>query len=457
MKLNADDRIVFSLKPDNTYGLTIHDARVDESATYLARVSSNDKSVFTSAKLTVRQLPIEFSLKFPDSLSVQESTPVKLTCALSRKPPADLMSRLKAFKNDKLIPLSTPDNLTRYEIIEDPENESLISFTIDSAQMSDAGRYSLKLDQSQTSCNLKVIPDDSKAKTPPKLIQDLDTEPSTKPSNEPFSLSIIVQGDDLKAEWYHDDKKIVPTSGQLEAVKLSEPGQWQFKIYFESPSTFDSGKYYCKVSNPFGTVVSGRADIEVKDKKEVPDYEVDESLFQSKPRFVEYFSDVYMEPESEAQFKCKITAKPEPKVVWYCNCRKISANEKFEVLNDGEHYMLVVKGVGPSDEGEYTCKASNCKGEASWSANLYLNEGLSKIKSGKSVAPNFLRKIKDSTVVQGNNAKLDCFVDGDPFPKISWFKNNSPIDFDKNGDKFKLEVDEESGKVCLTIIGKNLS
>jgi hypothetical protein len=163
-----------------------------------------------------------------------------------------------------------------------------------------------------------------------------------------------------------------------------------------------------------------------------------------------------MEPNTEAQFKCKIIGKPEPKVEWFCNYRKITPNDKFEVLkDDSDHYTLIVKNASTSDEGEYTCKASNCKGETSWSANLYLNESLSKkVVTGKSalVAPNFLRKIKDSTVSEGFPARFDCYIDGEPFPSIKWYKNNAQIDIEKNPDKYEMEVDEETGKVSFTIL-----
>lgn len=165
-----------------------------------------------------------------------------------------------------------------------------------------------------------------------------------------------------------------------------------------------------------------------------------------------------MEPGNEAQFKCKIIGKPEPKVEWFCNYRKITSNDKFDVIkDDSDHYTLLIKKVSPNDEGEYTCKASNCKGETSWSANLYLNETSSKkiaAPSGKSalVAPNFLRKIRDSTVSEGFPARFDCYIDGEPFPTIKWFKNSVPIDIGKQPEKYEMEVDEETGKVSFTIL-----
>lgn len=165
-----------------------------------------------------------------------------------------------------------------------------------------------------------------------------------------------------------------------------------------------------------------------------------------------------MEPNTEAQFKCKIIGKPEPKVEWFCNYRKITPNDKFDLIKDeADHYTLVVKNANINDEGEYTCKATNCKGETSWSANLYLNENLSKKISsgGKSVAlvaPNFLRKIKDSTVSEGFPARFDCYIDGEPFPALKLYKNNAQIEIEKIKEKYELEVDDETGKVSFTIL-----
>ena len=134
-----------------------------------------------------------------------------------------------------------------------------------------------------------------------------------------------------------------------------------------------------------------------------------------------------------------------------------TANEKFELLKDeNDHYTLIVKNANINDEGEYPCKATNCKGDTSWSANLYLNEIINKKHSSSQkevlVAPNFLRKIKDSTCSEGCSAKFDCFIDGEPFPKISWFKNNSLIDIETNIDKYKINVDKDSGEVSFTIL-----
>ena len=271
----------------------------------------------------------------------------------------------------------------------------------------------------------------------------------------------------------------------------------------------DSGKYHCEVSNPGGRVSSSTSEITIidadalnqqqqqqeptsgstdnnnKNATEEPTVigdtssleDDDESIFYSKPRFVEYFSDVYAETAAEAKFTCRIVGRPEPKVTWYCNYRKLAANDdtaKYAVLtsesaaidtasgsgsgNGGVVHTLVVKSVAANDEGEYTCKASNVKGECSWSANLYMNEPASSTRppqaqaGGEFVAPNFLRKLKDSTVCEEHTASLDFMIDGEPFPLVRLFKNNSAVDLLASpSDKYALDLDTDSGLATLHI------
>jgi hypothetical protein len=410
----------------------------------------------TMAKLSVNPVPIDISLKFPDSLTIKETSPLKLTCLLSKKPTPAQFSKIKMLKDDQPLNLSTSEPNTRYELIDNKDRQ--LTFTIEKSILDDSAKYTLCLNETTkpTSCQVKVVALDEKSdgsSSGPKIIQDLKSDYLDNLTTEPFKISLIVEGDDLKVEWSHENQPITPSADQsVEIVKLDQPKLYELALNFASPAVSDSGKYSCRVSNAFASVRSETANVQVKD----PD-EDDGSLFQTKPRFIEYFSDVYIEPASEARFKCKIIGKPEPKIVWYCNCRKITSNDKFELVKaDADHYALVVKNVNFNDEGEYTCKANNCKGETSWSANLYLNESASKKWSAEShpglTAPNFLRKIKDSTVLEGLSAQLDCYIDGEPFPTIAWFKNNSPIQLDKSGDKYKLDVDADTGKVSFTIL-----
>ncbi len=462
-KIIADDRIVFTHRPDNTFGLTIHDAQITESAFYLAHLFTKGSEeaasqiLFSHCKLQVNRVPIDIIIKFPDSHTVKVEQKLKLNCLLSRSPTSSFFNRIEILKDGQPIQICNESHTTRYELSVDSERQ--LTLSIESAELNDAGVYTLVLDKNiTTSCNVKVIPNEdaeSKTQKAPKIVQDLKTEPVEALINEPLTFSLLVEGEQLKFDWFHNDKKVLPLTHetQIKAAENKPQGTYEVSIHLKTPFMMDAGKYHCVITNSASSCTSASATLQIRDPSH-ENLESDESLFQTKPRFIEYFSDVYMEHDTEAQFKCKIIGKPEPKVVWYCNCRKISANEKFDLQkDDSDHYTLLIKNVDASDEGEYTCKASNCKGETSWSANLYLNESMRKTVESNQlmIAPNFLTKIKDSTVSEGHTARLDCYIDGEPFPKLVWLKNNAPIEIEKSPEKYHLAVDEDSGQVSFTI------
>ena len=356
--------------------------------------------------------------------------------------PEETIEKLKPIhSNNRIIKKSYPDNS--------------FSLTIDKTKKTESGVYvailkpNLIYSSSQLTVNL--FDQNKNESKEPVIIEDLSSQVEGI-VNEPFSLIIKVKGENIQFEWFNGKKKVIPLTDQVELIKKDEL-TFEIIFNFKNPFSCDSGDYYCRIWNDYGVTKSNLSHVLIKDPN-IEQIELNDSIFQTKPRFIEYFSDVYVEEHAEAQFKCKIIGNPEPKVVWYCNCRKIVSDEKFECIKDSDHYILIVRDIGSNDEGEYSCKASNCKGENSWAANLYLNESFGKKhidSSDNFVAPNFLRKIKDSTVLEGNTAKLDCFIDGEPFPNVKFYKNNSLIEIERQQQKYNLVVDELTGNVCLMI------
>lgn len=233
----------------------------------------SEPPVVTCSKLTVVHQPIDITIKFPENLTVKEPTKLKLNCLLSRRPSPNVLAKVKILKDNKPLVLNSKESPTRYELIDNADRQ--LSFIIEKTQLDDTGKYTLVLDETiSTSCNVKVVKDDeteSKPETPkskaPRIIEDLNpNEPVNGLTTQPFKIGLVVEGDDLKVEWFHDEKKVVPLANQVEIKKASEPNIYNLVFNFEKPFTSDSGKYFCVVSNPHGMVKSKEADVQIKGK-----------------------------------------------------------------------------------------------------------------------------------------------------------------------------------------------
>lgn len=66
------------------------------------------------------------------------------------------------------------------------------------------------------------------------------------------------------------------------------------------------------------------------------------------------------------------------------------------------------------------------------------------------IAPSFIRKLRNCTVIEGQRAKFDCFITGQPNPTIRWLHNGLPLDVDANPMKYFSQI-QSNGKVLLTI------
>ena len=70
--------------------------------------------------------------------------------------------------------------------------------------------------------------------------------------------------------------------------------------------------------------------------------------------------------------------------------------------------------------------------------------------STEEIAPSFIRKLRNCTVVERQRAKFDCFITGQPNPTIRWLHHGLPLDIDNNSDKYSSQL-QSNGKVTLTI------
>uniref|UniRef100_A0A803W8Y0 Hemicentin 1 n=1 Tax=Ficedula albicollis TaxID=59894 RepID=A0A803W8Y0_FICAL len=111
---------------------------------------------------------------------------------------------------------------------------------------------------------------------------------------------------------------------------------------------------------------------------------------------------------------CPAKGVPKPAVRWLRNGRELSGAEPgLSLLQDGT--LLLIAALAPSDAGDYVCVAANEAGSTQRRYSLKVH------------VPPEIRdqdKVTNTSVVVHHPASLFCEVTGNPFPIISWYKDD---------------------------------
>uniref|UniRef100_A0A665VT70 Hemicentin-1 n=1 Tax=Echeneis naucrates TaxID=173247 RepID=A0A665VT70_ECHNA len=118
---------------------------------------------------------------------------------------------------------------------------------------------------------------------------------------------------------------------------------------------------------------------------------------------------------------CETNAVPPPTLTWYKDGQLLASNDKVLIMPGGR--VLQIPRAQAEDTGRYTCVAVNEAGEDSIQYDVRVLFPPS-IRGRDSDLPD------EVTVLVNKTAQLECHVDGNPAPKITWFKDNQPISSD---------------------------
>ncbi|CAK6971319.1 hemicentin-1 [Scomber scombrus] len=118
---------------------------------------------------------------------------------------------------------------------------------------------------------------------------------------------------------------------------------------------------------------------------------------------------------------CETNAVPPPTLTWYKDGQPLASNDKVLILPGGR--VLQIPRAQAEDTGRYTCVAVNEAGEDSIQYDVRV------------LLPPIIRGSDNDlpdevTVLVNKTTQLECHVDGNPAPKITWFKDNQPINSD---------------------------
>ncbi|XP_052452032.1 obscurin-like isoform X7 [Carassius gibelio] len=129
-----------------------------------------------------------------------------------------------------------------------------------------------------------------------------------------------------------------------------------------------------------------------------------------------------------AKLSCFVTGHPKPQIIWRKDGANISEGRRHVMYEDlAENFILKVLYCKQSDNGLYTCNASNLAGQT-YSAVLVI------VKEPK--IP-FKKKLQDVEVKEKETATLQCEV---PVPntKASWFMEETHLE---ESTKYRMDVE----------------
>ncbi|XP_078687492.1 hemicentin-1-like isoform X2 [Branchiostoma floridae x Branchiostoma belcheri] len=168
-------------------------------------------------------------------------------------------------------------------------------------------------------------------------------------------------------------------------------------VQISSASIQDAGLYTCMASNEAGT-----------DQQRI------QLFVHVQPTIGPGATSVTALVNSPALLSCEVTGVPAPTVTWYHEGAPLDSDElNYQLLPSGS---LRITAVKLSDQGIFTCQASNTQGSSERDLLLQVQE-----------PPTIEEGGTDSVVMVGEVITLECKVSGVPTPTVDWLKDGSVV------------------------------
>ncbi|XP_025019182.1 hemicentin-1 [Python bivittatus] len=167
----------------------------------------------------------------------------------------------------------------------------------------------------------------------------------------------------------------------------------------------DSGIYKCVASN-----IAGHDETEIMIQVQEPP-----TVGALNPPYNTPFQERIA--KEQIAFPCPVKGTPKPMIKWLHNNRELTGNEPgLSILEDGT--LLVIASATPYNSGAYICTAINEAGNTEITYNL------------KVYVPPEIKdqdKVTNASVAVNQPIGLFCEVSGDPFPVITWYKDDMQV------------------------------
>ncbi|GIY13520.1 hypothetical protein CDAR_68362 [Caerostris darwini] len=392
--------------------LSLMRAKNEDTGKYICIAENDVGSEAYQFDLEILAAPTIDKKNIKSTYYVKEGNSIVIKCPVSGHP----KPIITWLKDSDVIPLQSSSHITF--------SEGFQHLHLKHASLRDAGKYSCIAGNEVGTAEQDFKID---VQVPPKLENLLDV-PENKSAvlNKPAIISCPVSGiPPPLVKWYKDGKPLRAESDPNIMLSINSK---HLKIFRTQIS--DAGTYTCRAANDVGKIEKDfKLNIQVPpsmlETNSVLDYYAeDEDEVKSELKAVE---------NDTMQIECYVDGNPKPIILWIKDgyLLNTSSDSHYEIFHNSQ--VLQINQVLPSDAGHYTCVASNVAGtkEKSFMLDVHVPP---KLKGS-----NF----EEQEVLPNRPTAIECFVDSNPPPTITWYKNDKIINF---ADHALIKVIED-GKV----------
>ncbi|KAI7799480.1 hemicentin-1 isoform X1 [Triplophysa rosa] len=319
---------------------------------------------------------------FPVVLNVRAGKSATLECESNAVPPPIITW----FKNGRLV-----TETTNLRILADGQMLQLRE-----TEVSDTGQYVCKATNvaGQVDKNFHL-----NIHVPPKLDGPA-VERVTETLSNPVIFACDATGIPPPSLTWLKNGRVIENLESLEMHILSGGS----KLQIARSQLSDSGTYTCVASN-----VEGKARKNYHLTIQVP------------PNIAgsELPSEMSVLLNDSIQLVCRAEGTPTPEIQWLKDGKTLSRTAQSNIKISPDGSTLTVTAVHKSDNGKYTCVATNQAGEEDRIFNL--NVYVPPLIQGNGP------EAKELTAVLDSSINMECVASGSPPPQLNWLKNGLPL------------------------------
>ncbi|KAG1714523.1 Muscle M-line assembly protein unc-89 [Nymphon striatum] len=408
------ERIKASILPNGSFELKIIGASKEDQGVYKCVASNAAGEVESKADVKIAEEPKGSTPSIIEGLIPQdwcEGKPGKLSAKIDGEP----KPQVKWYKDGKEL-----KNSDRVHMNEKPDGT--VSLIIDDVNAGDKGFYELSV--SNKNGDVKSTAPVNVA-GPPKFL-------------EPLTSEEVVDGDMARLEckvsgfptpditWLRNGEVLIPDGIHVQATRRPDG---TIALLIDRCKPEDAAKFTCAAKNSGGEASSnGVLKVTERKKSDKP---------EAMPMILTPLRDLAVKEGEPFSFETRVSGNPLPEVKWSLDGQPIQPSDNVNITFDGKRACLKVKNSNPQHNGNYTIKLVNAIGDVESSAHAKV--------AARSV-PKFVQTLSDTEVKIGDVAELNCKVEGEPEPAITWYYDNYALT-----PGYKYDIKRDGGN-CLLLI-----